>query len=78
MQGIEELPPVVLGLIRQAINMPEVAEAALSYVLFIMGGLMIVGGFLYFVRNSYMGKESMVQANVASKVTQKFMHANFK
>ncbi|ODM93432.1 Scavenger receptor class B member 1, partial [Orchesella cincta] len=65
--GIEELPPVVLGLIRQAINMPEVAEAALSYVLFIMGGLMIVGGFLYFIRNSYIGKESMVQSNVTSK-----------
>lgn len=51
--------------------MPEVAEAALSYVLFIMGGLMIVGGFLYFLRNSYIGKESMEQATVTSKVLPK-------
>ncbi|XP_035713414.1 scavenger receptor class B member 1 isoform X2 [Folsomia candida] len=51
--GIEQLPPVVLGLLRQAISMPEVAEAALSYILFVIGGLLIVGGIMYFIKYSY-------------------------
>jgi hypothetical protein len=59
--GIDKLPPVVLGLIRQAINMPEVAEAALSYILFIVGGLLIVGGIMYLLKNSY-GKNNKLAA----------------
>lgn len=69
LQGIDQLPPVVLGLIRQAINMPEVAEAALSYILFILGGLLIVGGIMYVIKNSYSKNNKLTaETNGHSKV----------
>jgi hypothetical protein len=57
--GIDDLPPVVTSLIRQAIDLPEVAEKGLSYVLFILGGLLCLAAIVVIVRNSYTRKESM-------------------
>jgi hypothetical protein len=48
--------------------MPEVAEAALSYILFILGGLSIFGGIMYLVKNSYVKKDKMAPTNGLSKV----------
>lgn len=56
--------------------MPEVAEAALSYILFILGGLLIVGGIMYVLKNSYIKKDKLAATNGLSKVHHCFL--NFK
>lgn len=59
---------MVLSLIRQAINMPQVAEAALSYVLFILGGILCIFGVTFIVRNSYAKKDDVKPTNGHAKV----------
>jgi len=57
--GIDELPPKITALINQAIHTPEIAKNALSYVTFILGGLLLLCGIMYSIRSSYSRKETM-------------------
>lgn len=51
LKGIDELPPKITSLIRQAVNVPEIARKALSYVTFILGGILLAGAAIYMVLN---------------------------
>jgi hypothetical protein len=65
--GIDELPDSVTGLLRQAIFVPQIAEVALSYAFFILGGLLVLCTFAYVLRSAYSTKDKFVTANAKAE-----------
>lgn len=69
--GFDELPSDVVGVINQALTIPEVAVTVLSYLLLILGGLLCGGGVAYFIKASGLTDPRPTEADISCQFTNK-------